>query len=370
MVEGIKLNKTDNELEGAIPELCNLIDSDKKKKFSLNRAKIKKVTTRDKIEKNVNVYDIGMRNANTPWFFGNNILVHNSVYFSAYPIFKDQIESGEIVWDKEMVLELYDSVANQVNETFAEYMKNSHNVIDQEQGRIIAAGREVCASSGIFITKKRYAILVYDDEGFRTDQDGKPGKVKAMGLDLKRSDTPAYMQDFLSELLMMKLTNHKNQDIINRIIEFRRQFRAMPDWEKGTPKRVNKLTYYYGLEYSVDDNGVETYKGKANLPGHVRAAINYNRLKKMNGDKYSISIVDGMKTIVCKLKSNPMGLTSIGYPTDLAHVPDWFKELPFADEEMEDTIITQKISNLLGGLDIDLTAAEDKTTFQSLFEFD
>jgi hypothetical protein len=106
------------------------------------------------------------------------------------------------------------------------------------------------------------------------------------------------------------------------------------------------------------------------MPGHVRAAVNYNRLKKMNGDKYSIPIVDGMKTIVCKLKPNPMGLTSIGYPTDLSHIPEWFKELPFADEEMEDTIITQKISNLLGGLDIDLTAAEDKTTFQSLFEFD
>ena len=35
----------------------------------------------------------------------------------------------------------------------------------------------------------------------------KPGKVKAMGLDLRRSDTPVFMQEFLSELLLMVLTD-------------------------------------------------------------------------------------------------------------------------------------------------------------------
>jgi hypothetical protein len=39
------------------------------------------------------------------------------------------------------------------------------------------------------------------------------------------------------------------------------------------------------------------------MPGHVRASINWNTLKRMNGDKYSQEIVDGMKVIVCKLKA-------------------------------------------------------------------
>ena len=34
-----------------------------------------------------------------------------------------------------------------------------------------------------FITKKRYAMLVFDNEGKREDVDGKAGKIKAMGLD-------------------------------------------------------------------------------------------------------------------------------------------------------------------------------------------
>jgi hypothetical protein len=105
------------------------------------------------------------------------------------------------------------------------------------------------------------------------------------------------------------------------------------------------------------------------MPGHVRAAINYNRMRRLNNDMFSMEIIDGMKTIVCKLKPNPMGFTSIGYPTDEGRLPDWFKELPFDTDEMEEGIITKKIENLLGVLDIDLTKAEDKTTFESLFDF-
>jgi hypothetical protein len=33
----------------------------------------------------------------------------------------------------------------------------------------------------LFITKKRYAVLIYELEGNRMDVNGKPGKVKAMG---------------------------------------------------------------------------------------------------------------------------------------------------------------------------------------------
>jgi hypothetical protein len=64
-----------------------------------------------------------------------------------------------------------------------------------------------------------------------------------------------------------------------------------------------------------------------------------------------------------------MDMTSIGYPTDIAHLPEWFTELPFDIDEMEEGIITQKVSNLLGVMGWDLSRAEDKTTFESLFEF-
>ena len=282
----------------------------------------------------------------------------DSVYFSAYPVLKDQIASGEINWDKDTVIAYYDAVGEEVNETFPAFMNRAfHTTL--ELGKIIAAGREIVGQAGLFITKKRYAILVIDDEGKRTDVDGKPGKIKAMGLDLKRSDTPAFMQDYLGDILMMVLTGSSEEDVIEDIKQFRKKFRAMPAWEKGTPKRVNNLTKYTAEFEKTGKCGV----------GHVLAAINWNRIKKMNSDAYSMDITDGAKTIVCKLKKNPMNITSIGYPIDEKRIPEWFKELPFDEEAMEEAIITKKIDNLIGELGWDLSRAEDKNTFGDLFEW-
>lgn len=281
----------------------------------------------------------------------------DSTYFSAYPILKDDIKAGTVDWSKEKITQFYEAACEEVNASFPKYMQDSFHTTE-DLGKIIEAGREVVGSAGIFITKKRYAILVYDDEGKRTDIDGKPGKIKAMGLDLKRSDTPAFMQEFLNELLVMVLTDKTENTVMERILQFRKEFRSMDSWRKGTPKRVNNLTNHTKIFERT---------GKCSV-GHALAAINWNRIKEMHNDQHSITINDGMKTVVCKLKRNPMGITSIGYPTDEQRIPQWFKDLPFDDEAMEQAIITKKIDNLLGVMKWDLSASEGKNTFSSLFE--
>jgi hypothetical protein len=106
------------------------------------------------------------------------------------------------------------------------------------------------------------------------------------------------------------------------------------------------------------------------MPGHVRASLNWNYLRKLNGDNYSQRIVDGMKIVVCKLRSNALGFTSIAYPTDELRLPEWFKELPFDDDEMEKTLVDEKIDNLLGVLNWDIKSNIDvKSTFTELFTF-
>jgi DNA polymerase elongation subunit (family B) len=284
----------------------------------------------------------------------------DSCYFSAWPVLKKEVEEGRMTWSKEMAIQLYDSIADQVNASFPGFMETAFHV-PREMGEVIKGGREVVASKGLFITKKRYAVMIIDKEGKRQDVAGKPGKVKAMGLDLKRSDTPKVIQEFLSEILDDVLTGATRDEIIAKIREFKYRFKERPGWEKGSPKRVNNLTKY-GKE--------EERLGKANMPGHVRAALNWNNLRRMNGDKYSLQIVDGMKTIVCKLKANPLGWTSIGYPTDEQQLPGWFKELPFDDSEMEATVVDQKIDNLLSVLEWDLASSTNtENTFETLFEW-
>ena len=287
----------------------------------------------------------------------------DSVYFSAWPALKEEVAAGRMEWNREICVQLYDTIADSVNESFPGFMERACHV-PRDMGTIIKGGREMVASKGLFIKKKRYAVLIYDLENNRLDTHGKPGKVKAMGLDLKRSDTPKVVQNFLSEILLDVLTSHSNdikEKIINKVRDFKLLFAERPAWEKGTPKRVNNLTRYTAEEARL---------GKANMPGHVRAAMNWNNLKRMYGDNYSIAIVDGMKTIVCKLKDNPLGYTSVGYPTDGTHIPQWFKDLPFDQDGMEMGIVDKKVENLLGVLEWKIAESTDiKTTFDALFTF-
>lgn len=285
----------------------------------------------------------------------------DSCYFSAWPVIKSDVESGKMEWNKDICVALYDEIADRVNESFPTFMERACHV-PREMGALIRGGRELVGSKGLFIKKKRYAVLVYDKEGKRLDTDGKIGKVKALGLDLKRSDTPKVVQDFLSDLLQDVLTGCSQETVYKKVKDFKLEFQNRPPWEKGTPKRVNNLTKYTAEEHR---------KGKANMPGHVRAAMNWNNLKRLYGDNYSMSIVDGMKTIVCKLKENPIGLSSVGYPTDESRIPQWFKELPFDNDAMEGTIVDKKVENLLGVLNWNIPDHTDiRTTFDSLFNFE
>lgn len=284
----------------------------------------------------------------------------DSCYFTAYTTLKKDIDKGLIPWSRESVVELYDTIGEEVNSTFPKFMQDAFHV-PKTRGEVIKAGREIVASKGLFITKKRYAVLYYDKEGKRADVDGKPGKIKAMGLDLKRSDTPVVIQDFLSEVLTMVLNGAEKQEVLDHITNFRTEFKTRPGWEKGSPKRANNITEYQNKEKKL---------GKANMPGHVRASINWNTLKRMYDDKYSMNITDGAKVIVCKLKDNPMAFTSVAYPVDELRLPQWFKDLPFDDALMEQTVIDEKLENLIGVLEWDISSTRSDNNFTKLFDFE
>ena len=284
----------------------------------------------------------------------------DSCYFTAYPILKSQIENGELEWNKETCIGLYDSIADQANNSFPAFMEKAFHA-PRKSGEIIKAGRELIGDRAIFIVKKRYAINIFDKEGKRKDSDGKLGDIKAMGLDLKRADTPKYVQEFLMDVLEMVLQRGKNrEDVIERIKDFKRIMLEQDAWTKGSPKSVNNLT----------NHTIKFEKTGECRVGHARAAINWNYLRRLHGDNYSQQINDGMKIVVCKLKPNPLGFNSIAYPVDELRLPQWFKELPFDNEAMESTLVDEKIDNLLGVLKWDIKSNIDvKSTFDDLFTF-
>ncbi len=353
-----------------------------------NKSKMKIKTGKIKLVKNlgkqkINVYDIGVNDDN-PYFFANNILVHNSVYFSLDTAIKrnkqvkDKFKNFE--FNKENFIKYYDDIAQQVNESFNDFLKKKFNI--NEEYATIKAGRELVASSGLFVTKKRYAVLMYEKDGMRLDKDGKYGKIKAMGLDLKRSDTPEIVQKFLEEILMDALLGKSRDEISDKIKEFKNYFRSLKPWQKGVPKRVNGLSTYtkkfLNIKKSFSYEFLESEETKLNkkqkdkkdffaVPGHVMASINYNKLRRIYKDNVSMEIQDGAKIIVCYLKENEFKMNSVAYPIDLLNLPDWFKKLPFDDEEMERTVLDKKIYNLLEIMGWDLKEMDNYNNFEEFF---
>jgi hypothetical protein len=163
------------------------------------------------------------------------------------------------------------------------------------------------------------------------------------------------------EVLQMVIQLGKSrEEVIAKIKDFKHTLSEQESWTKGSPKSVNNLTNH-------TNNWKKT--GKCGV-GHAMAAINWNYLREMNGDNYSMKIIDGMKIVVCKLKPNALKMNSIAYPTDELRLPQWFKDLPFDDNEMENSLVNDKIDNLLGVLNWDLKQNTDvKSTFDDLFTF-
>lgn len=294
----------------------------------------------------------------------------DSCYFSAYPILKSEIEAGNIDWSKESIITLYNDLAKAVSATFPEFLLGKLNVPIKRSNGIIASSRETISVSGIWMVKKRYACLMYDKDGIRLDTDGKPGKVKAMGLDLKRADTPKFVQEFLSDILMDTLCDKGEAAVIDKIRTFKEKFEDMKAWQQGTPRAVNKLSHYRD---KIEDAGFKKLRGiemgNLHVPGHVTASLAWNRLKEINMDQHAMRIIDGQKIIVCKLRpNNDYNISSIAYPVDITNLPNWFISLPFDSEAMSEGIVDRKIENLLSVLKWDLGAAgPDREVFNSLF---
>lgn len=378
--EDRKLTKASPTEKNLLGKEVIVIDS----MFSIQMLKIKKIEKLGKIENEV--YDIGV-NKNTPWFFGNDILVHNSSYFSAYHLEEFQ----DINWTKENAIKLYDEIAKLVNESFGDFLKKSFNV--KEEFMAIRAGRELVASKGYFITKKRYALLYFDKEGIRVDDNGKNGKIKAMGLEIKRSDTPKFVQDFLENILYDILSNVEKEKIFEKIKKFKEDFRKLDDWKKGYPKKVNKLQYYTEIhensknpelikEQEIKYKKAKTKEEKARIkkymdqlkspriPGHVMASINWNKMKKYYKDFSSPDITDGSKILVFTLKKNVHKINSIAIPVDLEKLPEWLNDFQVDTEEMENSLVNKKIKNLFAALeDWNVDPVLDNTEFNEIFEF-
>ena len=155
--------------------------------------------------------------------------------------------------------------------------------------------REAIASAGMFIAKKRYALLVQDLEGVRFEEP----KLKIMGLETARSSTPAIVRKKLKECIRIILTQTP-EELRQYVNEFYDEFNVLPLSDVAAPRGVS---------------GINKYSDKSSIyasgtPIATKAALLHNAyIKKLNIDHQypAIKEKDKMKFVFVKVP-NPYGM--------------------------------------------------------------
>jgi len=229
-------------------------------------------------------------------------------------VFKDEI-------DKEKVINFLDKVCEgKIQEVINESFQNLFEYMNAYEQKMFMK-REGLSDKGIWTSKKRYMLNVYDNEGVRY----KEPKIKMMGIEAVKSSTPSACRDKLRDAISI-IMNKDESTLLDFIEEFKGNFKNLPIEEISFPRSVQGVNKYY------DSN--QLYK--KGTPLHIRGAIIYNDMIHKNslGRKYQ-AIQEGEKIKYTYLKvPNP---TTANVIAMLNTFPKEFKLEKYIDYDLQFT---------------------------------
>jgi len=247
------------------------------------------------------VYDIEVDGIHN--FFANDILVHNSRYFTIAPILKAQGSSftnrdGTITDQARRVAE---DIANYADRGIAEWHREKWNCLNPAVG----FKREVLAPEGVFVAPKMYALHVLDDEGVPCD------KITYHGLAVVRSSTPAAVKPMIKDLMDTLIKTQSRNIVIDKAIKYWEQYQRMPVYEKAVTIGLNNINKFGQMATRGKDGYLIPAKS---TPRQVVCALRYNDMLSIFGlkNKYT-SLKEGDKMKLMYIKPNKFGLNSFGY---------------------------------------------------------
>ena len=177
-------------------------------------------------------------------------------------------------------------------------------------------GRENIADSAFWTAKKRYAMNVWDIEGYRPE---KP-KLKIQGLEAIRSSTPQICREPLLKLIELCLVSDEGE-VQKAVQDLKKYFLTLRGEDIAFPRTMNNV-----WAYTPRDN-IGFKKG---TPPHIRGAVLFNRLIKQHKLENTWEFINnGEKGKFLWLREpNNVGSDVISYMTA---IPNEFKVRDYID---------------------------------------
>lgn len=212
--------------------------------------------------------------------------------------------------DFDSAKKIADFIESYINKSFDKFATEKFFATKDFLG-IFGVSQEIIANRGIFIDgKKSYMLRVLLKDGKEVDE------IKITGLAIKKTTLPKRVREILIEGLSDFLRGKDWEDVGMFYLENKENLRTWDVFQLGLPKKVKNFETY-SSNFDTDPN--------SRTPGHVKAAILWNKCLSMYGDMESFKIVSGMRIKVLYFKKPINGFNSIAVPVDLNKKPEWFK---------------------------------------------
>jgi DNA polymerase elongation subunit (family B) len=253
-------------------------------------------------------------------------------------------------------LKIANYIAAKINKSFPRFCRENF-FCTEGYDDLVKVAQEIVASKSIFIAgKKGYMMRVLKDEGKDAD------KIKVTGLQIKKTTMPKAIREKMTDAFASFLRGEEWKDVGLGILEYKEELLASELTKIGLPQRVKNIDSYVD-RMNANEEGLA-------VPGHVRAAILFNKCLDEYEDKATMRIVSGMKIMVFYMKK-PIGkFKSIALPVDLDVIPEWFNDhfLRIIDRQLQvEKLVDSKLKSMLAAINERIPTRKD-LLIDDLFE--
>jgi len=238
----------------------------------------------------------------TPDEDSNIYIDTDSVFFSAVPLMDKRYDNWRDE-DQQTIAGYVNDIATEMQEYLNEYYdilseKILHVSKDKHRLEI---KKEYVAKAGLWVAKKRYAQWIISDNGVAVD------KLDVKGLDVKRSSFPKAFGKHMSEVLISILRGETEQELTDKIMDFKHHITELPYEDIGRNTPVKNLQKYL----PKDRQPFQFIKGTT---AHAKAIIGYNDCLEHFDAPYKYEpMKNGDKVKWVYLKDNPLGLEGLAF---------------------------------------------------------